>query len=65
MAESHLYAGRRYATAVGGPRGRLALCGHCYEQHGLVLDLRGWSVIADTRPRPYAEGDARRNGWAR
>jgi len=62
MVESSYYAGRPYATVESGPKGRLAFCGHCYETHGLVLDLRGWSVIADTRPRLYAEEDARRRG---
>ena len=65
MVESNQYAGRVGATAVDGPRGRLTLCGHCYETHALVLDLRGWSVIADTRPRLYADEAARRRGWVR
>ncbi|MET8908356.1 hypothetical protein [Micromonospora sp. NPDC004551] len=65
VVESGVYAGRYGATAESGPKGRLAFCGHCYEQHQLVLDLRGWSVIADTRPRLYADEDARRRGWVR
>lgn len=58
--ESGLYAGTPGATALDGPRGQLALCGHCVEMHSLILDLRGWSVIADTRPRLAAAEDARR-----
>ncbi|NED57816.1 hypothetical protein G3I24_43885 [Micromonospora aurantiaca] len=65
MVESPWYAGHRYGTPADGPRRQLTLCGHCYEQHALVLDLGGWSVVADTRPRVYAEEDARRRGWAR
>lgn len=63
--ESPWFAGRRYGTPADGPKRQLTLCGHCYEQHALVLDLGGWSVVADTRPRLYAEEDARRRGCAR
>ncbi|MEU2699542.1 hypothetical protein [Micromonospora aurantiaca (nom. illeg.)] len=65
MVESPWFAGRPYGTRADGPKRQLTLCGHCYERHALVLDVGGWSVVADTRPRLYAEEDARRRGCAR
>lgn len=44
LVESPLFAGRHGTTAVDGPRGRLAFCGHCYDLTALLLDASGWAT---------------------